>query len=318
MSGPVTDADAPLTDDSTSPEPPVVEVIHGRNTMVGGMGVRRTLPHRGRRTIGAWCFVDHFGPADVDERGMAVGPHPHIGLATVTWLLEGRVLHRDSIGSLQEIRPGQLNVMHAGHGVVHSEEGVDEYVGVLHGAQLWVAQPEVTRHSEPAFEHHPELPVAQLPTAAITVLMGELAGLVSPARADTPLVGAELSLAAGVLTVELNAGFEHGVVVLDGSALVDGVEVKPGELAYLGVGRASVSLDTAADTRALLLGGEPFEADPLMWWNFVARDRSEIGRAFEDWQNGAERFSDLRLSPLARIPAPRPSWLGPAQSELEG
>ena len=312
MSGPVTNADVPA--ESAHQEPaaaPVVELVRGREATVGGMGVRRTLPHRGRRTVGAWCFVDHFGPADVDERGMAIGPHPHIGLATVTWLLEGAVLHRDSLGSVQEIRPGQLNVMHAGEGVVHSEEGVAGYTGRLHGVQLWVAQPEATRHGPAAFEHHAELPVADLSHGIGRVLIGELAGRSSPARADTPLVGVDLELERGRSLLDLSPSFEHCVVVLEGSLLVDDVEVKPGELAYLGLGRQQVGLDVGTEARALLLGGTPFEADVLMWWNFVARDRDEVVSAYRDWSDGAERFPDLPASPLRRIAAPRPPWLSP-------
>lgn len=306
MSGPITVAD-------TTPEPVPAptggfELIRGRQATVGGIGVRRTLPHRGRRTVGAWCFVDHFGPTEVDARGMAIGPHPHIGLATVTWLLEGTVLHRDSLGSLQQIRPGQLNVMHAGHGVVHSEEGVDEYAGPLHGVQLWVAQPETTRHAGAAFEHHAELPALDLGHGSATLLIGELGGERSPARADTPLLGVELALGPGRSRLAVAPGFEHAVVVLDGSATVDDVEVKPGELAYLGVGRDSLTLEVGADVRALLLGGEPFESDVVMWWNFVGRTREEMQAAYEDWSESASRFPALVGSPLERIPAPRPTW----------
>jgi redox-sensitive bicupin YhaK (pirin superfamily) len=286
-----------------------VELVRGRQASVGGIAVRRTLPHRGRRTIGAWCFVDHFGPTEVDEHGMAVGPHPHIGLATVTWLLEGAVLHRDSIGSLQEIKPGQLNVMHAGHGVVHSEEGVAGYTGGLHGVQLWVAQPEATRHGDAAFEHHADLPVVDLPHGSATVFIGEWTGAAAPARTDTPLVGVDLTLTAGRSALDLEAAFEHGVVVLEGSLLVDDVEVKPGELAYLGLGRSSVTIDVGAEARVLLLGGQPFDGELLMWWNFVARSRAEVEAAADDWRHRSGRFPNLDDSPLAPIEAPRPPWL---------
>jgi redox-sensitive bicupin YhaK (pirin superfamily) len=286
-----------------------VELVRGRQTTVGGIGVRRTLPHRGRRTVGAWCFVDHFGPADVDERGMAIGPHPHMGLATVTWLLEGAVLHRDSLGSLAEIQPGQLNVMFAGHGVVHAEEGVAGYTGPLHGVQLWVAQPEETRHGPAAFEHHASLPTVETAHGVGTVLVGSFGGAVSPARCDSPLVGVDLALRAGRSELALEVGFEHAVVVLDGSLVIDDVEVKPGELAYLGTGRRAVTLDAGAEARVLLLGGEPFDAELLMWWNFVARTKAEVESAYDDWRARAERFPDLPGSPLGRIPAPHPSWL---------
>ena len=307
MSGPVTNADT--TPEPEPNQPDGFELIRGRQTTVGGIGVRRTLPHRGRRTVGAWCFVDHFGPTEVDARGMAIGPHPHIGLATVTWLLEGTVLHRDSLGSLQQIRPGQLNVMHAGHGVVHSEEGVDEYEGPLHGVQLWVAQPDSTRHGDPAFEHHAELPVLDLGHGSATVLVGDFGGERSLARADTPLLGVDLDLGAGRSRLAVDPTFEHALVVLDGSAGLEGTEVKPGELAYLGVGRAAITVDVGAECRALLLGGEPFEAEVVMWWNFVGRTRAEMQDAYDAWRTRDDRFPDLPESPLRRIPAPRPTWL---------
>jgi len=169
-----------------------VEVTEGRPTEVGGMPVRRSLPQRRRRTVGAWCFVDHFGPADVAEASMLVGPHPHLGLHTVTWVLDGEVVHHDSLGSEQLIKPGQLNLMTAGRGVAHAEETPPGATGALHGLQLWVAQPDATRSGPAAFEHHSALPEAEVGPVVATVLVGELAGVRSPARADSPLVGADL------------------------------------------------------------------------------------------------------------------------------
>ena len=158
--------------------------------MVGSLTVQRALPRRGRRTVGSWCFADVMGPADAAAVG--IGPHPHIGLQTVTWLLAGELLHLDSLGSEQPIRPGQLNLMTAGHGVAHAEESPGSRP--LHGIQLWIAQPEATRHDEPAFEHHADLPGTELPGCEVTVLVGDLAGARSPARCDTEHVGAELRL----------------------------------------------------------------------------------------------------------------------------
>ena len=176
-----------------------VEVTEGRRTEVGGIAVRRSLPQRQRRTIGAWCFVDHFGPADVAEASMLVGPHPHLGLHTVTWVLDGEVVHHDSLGSEQLIKPGQLNLMTAGRGVAHAEETPAGATGSLHGLQLWVAQPDATRSGPAAFEHYSALPEAEVGPVVATVLVGELAGVRSPARADSPLVGADL-VAAGPTT----------------------------------------------------------------------------------------------------------------------
>src|SRR5947209_4908276 len=173
MSGPLDSQDSSDRTVATA-EPPVVEVTDSREATVGTMRVRRALPRRQRRTVGAWCFVDHMGPQQVTEaHGPDIGPHPHMGLHTVTWLVDGAVLHRDSLGSEQLIRPGQLNLMTAGHGVVHAEEAVDGYRGTLHGVQLWVAQPAATRDDGAAFEQHAELPVVEQGGAVATVLVGE-------------------------------------------------------------------------------------------------------------------------------------------------
>src|SRR3954451_885376 len=176
MSGPVSIADAAETPAQDAPVRCELEVLEGRQAEVGGFGVQRVLPRRPRRTVGAWCFVDHMGPGQVsDGRGLDIGPHPHIGLQTVTWLVRGTVLHRDSLGSEQVIRPGQLNLMTAGHGVSHSEETAGVYAGGLHGVQLWVAQPSTTRDASPAFEHHAELPRTEVGGAVATVLIGDFA-----------------------------------------------------------------------------------------------------------------------------------------------
>src|SRR4051812_29713004 len=212
MSGPVDVADIPAQPSAQASHSALtaVEVLDGRATTVGDLPVRRVLPRRGRRTVGAWCFADHMGPVAVDEfRTVEIGPHPHIGLHTVTWLVAGELLHRDSIGSEQPIRPGQLNLMTAGQGVAHAEEATNGYRGDLHGMQLWVAQPEETRHGAPAFEHHGELPQVSLGAGQATVLVGEFDGVVSPARRDTDLVGLDAVLRAGVSAWELRPDFEY-------------------------------------------------------------------------------------------------------------
>jgi redox-sensitive bicupin YhaK (pirin superfamily) len=279
------------------PPGPALELVEGRTTELGGLPIARLLPRRPRRTIGAWCFLDQMGPA---AGTLAVGPHPHIGLQTVTWLLHGEVVHRDSLGVTQPIRPGQLNLMTAGHGVSHAEEGVAS--ARVHGAQLWVAQPESTRHGEAAFEHHEDLPRAEVGDATVTVLVGDLAGQRSPARHDSPLVGAELRLRPGRTELALDPGFEHGIAVLDGRVEVEGTTVADAQLLHLGDGRASIELTASAPAVLLLLGGEPLGADLLMWWNFVARDPEEIGEARRAWEAG-ERFGSVD-SVLARVPAP--------------
>jgi quercetin 2,3-dioxygenase len=304
MSGPVTTEDVPPDAGCGTPHAPEVELLPSRDATVGGLGVRRALPRRLRRTVGAWCFADHFGPAAAPAT-MAVGPHPHTGLHTVTWLAEGEVLHRDSLGSEQLVRPGQLNLMTAGHGVAHAEETLPGFSGGLHGIQLWVAQPEATRHGAADFEHHAELPSLALGPTVATVLVGEVGGARSPARADTPLVGAELATTGGNTVVPLAAGFEHALVVLDGTVAVGGEAFGPGVLAYLGEGRDELRIEAPGPARALLLGGAPLAEQIVMGWNFVGRSRDEVEWAGTDWNAGAERFGTV-ASALPRIPAPAP------------
>lgn len=284
-----------------------LEVSESRLTRVGALPVRRALPRRGHRSVGAWCFADHIGPAAVtNEHGLDIGPHPHTGLQTVTYLVRGEAVHRDSLGSEQLITPGQLNLMTAGLGVSHSEEATGHYEGDLHGIQLWIAQPDATRHAPAAFEHHAQLPRIAIDETLATVLVGEFHGVRSPARYDSPLVGVELSLRQRTL-LQLRADFEYAIVVLEGALNCDGVDVTPGQLGYLSPGNDEISLAPYEPTRAMLLGGEPFESEILMWWNFVARSRDEIDRAYDSWQHGDERFGDV-ASPLGRIDAPTPYW----------
>lgn len=308
MSGPVNTADAPPeVADGGHPEPACLEVSESHEAVVGEFRVRRALPRRQRRMVGAWCFADHMGPADVDEeRGLDVGPHPHIGLQTVTWLIDGQVLHKDSLGSEQVIAPGQLNLMTSGAGITHSEEATGHYRGTLEGIQLWVALPEGTRHGGGDFEHHGQLPQVEFPGAVATVLVGDLDGHVSPARHDTPLVGADLAL-HGRADLPLQAEWEYALVVLRGAVEVNGQPLLPGHLGYLGQGRDELPIAGEAGTRAVLLGGEPFGEPIMMWWNFVARSRDEIDAAYAAWHDRDERFGAV-TSRLRRIPAPVPTW----------
>lgn len=284
------------------------EIVEGRAAEVGGFGVRRVLPRLGRRTVGSWCFADHMGPAPVTAgHGLDIGPHPHIGLQTVTWLVAGTVLHRDSLGTEQLIRPGQLNVMTAGSGVSHSEETTGVYEGSLHGLQLWVALPSATRNGEASFEHYRELPGVEMDNATATVLIGDFAGVSSPARRDTDHVGVELDLRAGRVTVPLRAGDEHAIAALDGAVSIGGQRLEPGRLGYLGVGRDELAIDAADATRVMLIGGPPFPEAVLMWWNYVARTRKEITEAHDAWSSRSPRFGTVN-SPLALIDTPGPPW----------
>jgi redox-sensitive bicupin YhaK (pirin superfamily) len=282
-----------------------VEVFDSRTAQVGDMTVRRALPRRRpRRTVGAWCFADHMGPATIDEQHPAdIGPHPHTGLQTVTWLVAGELLHRDSLGSEQRIRAGECNLMTAGHGVAHAEEMTDGYRGPLHGIQLWVAQPEATRHGDAAFEHLVELPAVDLDHAIATVIVGDFAGAHSPARRDTDHAGVQLALRPGRSTAPLRPAYEHALIVLDGAAEIDGTVVTPGHLAYLGPGRDELVVSARDETQAMLLGGVPFGEEIQMFWNYVVRSDDEVDAAVASWNEDDGRFGTVK-SPLARIPSP--------------
>lgn len=284
-----------------------IEAREGRIANVGGLDVSRVLPTKGRRTVGAWCFVDLLGPADAAEPDpMEVGPHPHIGLSTVTWLLEGEALHSDSLGTQQPIRPGQLNLMTAGHGIAHAELAAEP---PFRGVQLWIAQPEATRHGTSAFEHHAELPQLELPRAEVMMMVGALDGVRSPARTDTPLVGAQMNLRRGETIVPTDQTFEYAVVPLDGRVKVGPEVVEPGWVALVPAGIDELPLEARQDdTRMLLLGGEPLGERVQMWWNFVARERDEIDAAYLDWTERTDRFGAVP-SELERIEAPRPPWM---------
>lgn len=303
MSGPVHEPDRRCTDEPL----PGVEVRDGRRTSVGGLGVVRVLPTKGRRTVGAWCFVDVIGPADAEQPDpMEVGPHPHIGLSTVTWLLEGEALHSDSLGTEQVIRPGQLNWMTAGRGIAHAELAARP---PFRGVQLWVAQPEATRHGPPAFVHRDDLPQVALDRAEGRLFAGTFDGLDSPAHADTPLVGLDLALRSGSTVLPADVAFEHAAVPLDGRVRVGEVITEPGEIALVPAGVDALPLDAERDgARLLLLGGEPLGEPIQMWWNFVARDHTELEQAWRDWQGRTDRFGDVP-STLDRIEAPRPPWV---------
>jgi quercetin 2,3-dioxygenase len=275
---------------ATQPVPALdLEITDARLATVGDITVRRLLPLRLRRSVGPWCFIDHYGPESVDgAAGMQVPPHPHIGLQTVTWLLAGNVLHRDSLGSEQMIRPGQLNLMTAGRGIAHAEESPAEHDPVLHGVQLWVALPDRDRHVAAAFEHHPQLPVTRLGDFMTTVFMGELAGARSDATAFSPVLGAELTAAAApaCCVLPLDPAFEHVVFVTAGQAEAGGVALEPGRLLYLPPGRDHARLTAPEGSTVLLLGGTPLGEPLLMWWNFVARTPEEIAAATDGWRAG--------------------------------
>lgn len=305
MSGPVDERDAHWINRHQIG----VEVRQGRQTTVGGMEIARVLPTKGRRTIGAWCFVDLMLPPDAhDPDPLEIGPHPHIGLHTVTWLFTGEALHTDSLGTEQVIRPGQLNLMTAGDGIAHAELSVPEGV---QGAQMWIAQPETTRHGPPAFEHHARLPRVELGEGEVTVIAGSFREARSPARTDSELVGLDLRLKEAA-EIELRRDFEYGFVPVDQPVKVGEAIVEPGWLGLVERGPESVRLEpSGAGTRLLVIGGVPLGESIQMWWNFVARSKEEMAEAWRAWQaHDTDRFGPVS-SRLARLDAPRPPWLAP-------
>ncbi|QNN56624.1 pirin family protein [Diaphorobacter ruginosibacter] len=283
---------------------------------VGGIPIHRAIPQRTLRKVGAWCFLDHAGPADPQPPGMQVGPHPHIGLQTFTWMIRGEVLHRDSLGSEQIIRPGQVNLMTAGRGIAHSEESQEPWH--IHATQLWIALPESHRHGEPRFQHYPDLPQTRVGDFTATVLAGEALGLLSPAEVHTPLMGVDLHAEQieegrrAQASMPLRKDFEHAVLMLSGEVQVDGQPLPEGELLYLPVGTESIALDCAQGSRLIVIGGEPMEEAIIIWWNFVARTTEEVSEAREQWEahlrdgggSSTSRFGKPVASPLPSTHAP--------------
>lgn len=286
---------------------------------VRGMEVHRALPQRDLPMVGAWCFLDRFGP---QVTRMRVEPHPHIGLQTVTWPFVGEVHHRDSVASDVVVRRGALNIMTSGAGIAHSEYSVGDEAVPLDALQLWVALPDARRAGAPDFERHEELPRVGLEAVdgpggtagEAIVVLGELAGISSPATAYTPIVGAELRIPAGSrLRLPLRSGWEYALAGVEGEASVltgdasvgpAGTVVDPHHLLYLGSGRDDVVIAVDTDTTLFLLGGEPFEDDIVMWWNFVARTHEEIVEARDAWEQGSPRFGHVVGHGGERIPAP--------------
>jgi redox-sensitive bicupin YhaK (pirin superfamily) len=292
-----------------------VEVLAPREVPLGGpraLLVRRTLPQHQRSLIGAWCFADHYGPHDVrGGTGMDVPPHPHAGLQTVSWLFSGEIEHRDSAGVHATVRPGELNLMTAGAGICHSEVSTAA-TSMLHGVQLWAALPDAARDTARGFDHYVPTPVSR-PGAVIRVFLGTLDGVSSPVPTFSPLLGAQVDLGAGTrLSLEVDAAFEHGVLVDRGDVEVDGTAVGVAELAYRPTGPSAVELRNAGErpARVLVLGGTPFTEELLMWWNFVGRSHDDIAGYREQWQNHGARFGEVTgYRPVKqgvphRLPAP--------------
>ena len=307
MSGPIQPLDEACRDEPLAR----VDAREGRSTEVGGLPVSRVLPTKGRRTVGAWCFIDLLGPMDaVDPDPLEVGPHPHIGLSTVTWLLEGEAVHTDSLGTEQLIRPGEVNLMTAGHGIAHAELAA---APPFRGVQLWLAQPEATRHGAARFSHHAELPRLDLDHAEAVVFLGALPGATSPVVTDTAVLAAELRLRQGTTVLPTDPGFELAVVPLEGRVKVGEAIVEPGWIGLVPPGVEELPIEAEhGGGRALVVGGTPLGERVHMWWNFVARDRDEVTAAYRDWRDRTDRFGAVPTS-LERIEAPVPPWLPPAE-----
>jgi redox-sensitive bicupin YhaK (pirin superfamily) len=283
-----------------------MQAIPPRVVELGGVTVHRVLPRSARRLVGPWCFLDLVGPRVLGPSDRVdVPPHPHIGLQTVSWLLEGEMRHLDSLGAEAVAHPGTLNLMTAGRGIAHAEETPAGSRGRLHMAQLWVALPDASRNVEPSFEAHRDRPELSLPGGRATVILGDFAGTHASGRTFSPLVAAEVTIDPGAeVALPLAPAFEHAVVPLVGAVETEGQALASHHLYFVEPGRHGIALRAAHPAaRVLLIGGEPFGETILMWWNFVARTTDEVVAAREDWQ-AHRRFGAVAGYRGARLEAP--------------
>ncbi|WP_180081682.1 MULTISPECIES: pirin family protein [unclassified Acinetobacter] len=277
-----------------------------RSAEIGqGTVIKRALPSRYKRMIGAWCFLDHAGPVHFPQGdGLDVGPHPHIGLQTFTWMIDGTMMHTDSLGTQQLIRPKQVNLMTAGYGISHTEVAPDTETQ-MHAAQLWIALPDDKINMAPQFDHYPELPVVSQDGIEFTVLVGEFLTTKSPVQVHTELLGVDLQANESTTTqLALNPKYEYGFMALEGTATINGHELNDDNMVILEPGLSQVKVDIHAGSRILLLGGEPFESPILLWWNFVGRTQEELNTAREQWINHDERFGSIPDYEGPRLEAP--------------
>lgn len=289
---------------------PVIETILPTSHDLGNFTVRRVLPAKARTMVGPFVFVDQFGPAGLQPgTAMDVRPHPHIGLATVTWLFDGpfagAIEHRDSLGSNATIRPGQVNLMTAGKGIVHSERSPanERSKGPrLFGMQTWLALPDGQEEIEPAFESRQDLPLVEAGGTSARVIMGTLWGATAQTTQHAATIYAEIGLApGGSIPLDADAD-ERAVMLIDGAASVDGMALEPYALAVLKPGQA-MTLASDIGGRVMLLGGEAFTTPRHVWWNFVHSRRDAINAAKDDWSAG--RFPLVPVDEEDFIPLPR-------------
>ncbi len=266
-------------------------VIEPRARDLGGFGVKRILPYAKRRMVGPFIFLDEFGPAALPpDEGIDVRPHPHIGLATVTYLFDGALMHRDSLGVVQDIRPGAVNLMTAGRGIVHSERSGEAERGSdtrLHGMQSWIALPLAEEQGEPAFSHHAvdDLPVIEDDGVRLRLLAGRAYGETSPVPVFSDLFYLHAELQAGARLTLPDGHPERALYVVSGGVSLDGGDYGPATMAVLREG-AAASLTAGPASRLMLLGGAPLPEARHIWWNFVASDPALIERAKDEWRNG--------------------------------
>ncbi|HEX3905986.1 MAG TPA: pirin family protein [Polyangia bacterium] len=289
-----------------SPTDPVSLVIEARPRDLGGFSVRRALPSGGRRMVGPFIFFDHLGPTEMPAgHGIDVRPHPHIALATVTYLFAGEMVHRDSLGSQQAIRPGDVNWMLAGRGIAHSERTGDEVRrrgGPLHGIQSWVALPIADEENAPRFDHHPAatLPQIERPGAALRIVAGTAYGARSPVAVCSPTLYVAATLEAGATLPLPDEHPERAIYVVEGELACGARRVATGTMAVFHPGAAEVR--ALAPTRFVLIGGAPLDGERHIWWNFVASSPERIERAKSDWKEG--RFGVVPGDEREFIPLP--------------
>jgi redox-sensitive bicupin YhaK (pirin superfamily) len=288
-----------------------IQRVASRPAQVGGIPIKRLIPSRQRRMIGSWCFLDHAGPSEFPPgAGMRVGPHPHIGLQTFTWMLKGKVLHRDSLGNEQVIRPGQVNLMTAGRGVAHTEESMPDE-DHMHTAQLWIALPPDASACEPAFDHYPDLPRWSEGGCDFTLLAGDYNGHQAPAKIYTPLIGMDVFSAQGAdLQLNLNPDYEYGILTLEGEIQIHSELFTPDTLAYFGRANSELRVQLNPGSRIILLGGEPCPQETFIWWNFVGHSKADIAQAQRDWESGSERFGQIHGNDAMRMMPPPLPWVG--------
>jgi redox-sensitive bicupin YhaK (pirin superfamily) len=268
---------------------PVELVLTGKAHDIGAFEVQRSLPQAKRRYVGPFVFLDEMGPAVLAAgAGMDVRPHPHIGLSTVTYLFDGEIVHRDSLGYVQAIRPGALNWMTAGKGIVHSERTDPAKRGggmKMHGIQTWVALPPDLEECEPSFAHHPAetLPETKIDGVALKLILGNAYGVVSPVKADWPIFYLYAEFPAGAALAMTDEHQDRAIYIVSGGVEIGGDAYGPGQLVVLKEGVAARIVATFA-TRAMLLGGKPLPAARTIWWNFVSSDKDRLERAKALWK----------------------------------